>query len=143
MQSCSPLSPAPAATESRGLPPPPAFAMGYSAKGKGAVKRHSGNGNDMFLDLRAIDREAPVKKKSNLSPLATPKVSRSPFASYSSCAEIPSLVLDFLFLGSVHDAQNADFLARNQIMYIMNVSTEQYWSVDKNIVVYPFRSKTP
>lgn len=140
MQSSSPLSssPTPAASESRGMPPPPAFAMGYSAKGKGALKRPGANNNEMFLDLRAIDKETPAKKKNNPSPLVTPKVTRSPFASYSGCAETPSLILDFLYLGNVYDAQNADFLARNQILYIINVSTEQYWSVDKNIVVYPF-----
>jgi hypothetical protein len=43
-------------------------------------------------------------------------------------------VLDFLFLGSVQDAKNVDFLRRNNITLILNVSQEEYYSPDPDRV---------
>lgn len=44
-------------------------------------------------------------------------------------------VLDFLFLGNVHDAKNVEFLRRNNITTIINVSQEEYYSPDPEKVV--------
>ncbi|KAH9584154.1 Dual specificity phosphatase [Trypanosoma melophagium] len=52
--------------------------------------------------------------------------------------EPPTKILDFLFLGGVRDATNAEFLRREGITTILNISREEYWSVDRGIVVYPF-----
>lgn len=73
-----------------------------------------------------------------VSPLSNPSTPKR----RSNCGRgnpLPSKILDFLYLGSVDDAQDARFLSRNNIRYIINVSAEEYWSVDKDIVVYPFR----
>ncbi|CUF99777.1 unnamed protein product [Bodo saltans] len=43
-------------------------------------------------------------------------------------------VLDFLFLGSVQDAKNVEFLRRNNITLIINVSQEEYYSPDPDRV---------
>lgn len=40
----------------------------------------------------------------------------------------PTKILDFMFLGNVYDANNVDFLTRNNIRTIINVSTEEYFS---------------
>nr|CCC48099.1 putative dual-specificity protein phosphatase [Trypanosoma vivax Y486] len=50
----------------------------------------------------------------------------------------PSKILDFLFIGSVSDATNAEFIRRENIVTILNVSREEYWSVNDNVVTYSF-----
>ncbi|RNF27058.1 dual-specificity protein phosphatase [Trypanosoma conorhini] len=52
--------------------------------------------------------------------------------------EPPTKILDFLFIGGVRDATNAEFLRRENIVTILNVSREEYWSVDRGIVIHPF-----
>lgn len=51
----------------------------------------------------------------------------------------PTQILNFLFLGSVKDAQDPAFLAKHQIRYIINVSQEEYWSVDKRVQIVTFK----
>ncbi|CCW68535.1 unnamed protein product [Phytomonas sp. Hart1] len=51
----------------------------------------------------------------------------------------PSKILDFLYLGSVLDAQDAKFIDQENIQCVLNISREEYWSVDNNVVVYPFK----
>ncbi|KPI90667.1 putative dual-specificity protein phosphatase [Leptomonas seymouri] len=51
----------------------------------------------------------------------------------------PTQILRFLFLGSVKDAQDSDFLAKHNIRYIINVSQEEYWSVDKRLQIFTFK----
>ncbi|CAD2217015.1 protein-tyrosine phosphatase [Angomonas deanei] len=100
-------------------PPVPAFALAYSSK-------KSANAEN-WADLRS--GESPTSSKKN---------TRS--TNYSNNRnEPPSLILDFLYLGGVNDARDAVFLESNNVKYIINVSTEEYWSVNKDIVVYPFR----
>lgn len=47
-------------------------------------------------------------------------------------------ILEFLFLGSVNDAQNETFLAENNIRTIVNLSQERYWLKDPSTRVFFF-----
>lgn len=51
----------------------------------------------------------------------------------------PTQILNFLFLGNVRDAQDPSFLAEHDIRYIINVSQEEYWSVDKRVQIVTFK----
>lgn len=50
----------------------------------------------------------------------------------------PSRILDFLYLGSVEDATDIDTLRKYHITTILNISEEEYWCPDRNVVVHPF-----
>lgn len=70
----------------------------------------------------------------------TPSGSATPLLRSMGRGNVPaSKILDFLHLGSVHDAQDVNFLSRNDIAFIINVSTEEYWAANENVVVYTFR----
>lgn len=69
-------------------------------------------------------------------PLAEQRASVPLFSSRG--CDPPSKILDFLFIGGVSDATNAEFLRRENIVTILNVSREEYWSVDRNTVIHPF-----
>lgn len=66
------------------------------------------------------------------------EVGTAPAPSSSSCEPPPSLILDFLYLGGVSDARNAEFLARENITTILNISTEEYWCPFNGIAVHSF-----
>ncbi|CBZ24043.1 putative dual-specificity protein phosphatase [Leishmania mexicana MHOM/GT/2001/U1103] len=87
------------------------------------------------VDLRALD-PSPCPSRGSLSPLRSGHVHRRG----SRCEDAPATqILEFLYLGSVKDAQDAAFLARHQIRYIINVSQEEYWSVDKKVQIFTFK----
>ncbi|PWV15188.1 putative dual-specificity protein phosphatase [Trypanosoma cruzi] len=68
-----------------------------------------------------------------------PYSSLGKISSFSTCGrEPPTKILDFLYIGGVRDATNAEFLRRENIVTILNVSREEYWSVDRSIVIHPF-----
>lgn len=48
-------------------------------------------------------------------------------------------ILPFLYLGSVKDAQDPVFLATHNVRYIINVSQEEYWSVDKRVQIFTYK----
>lgn len=50
----------------------------------------------------------------------------------------PSRILDFLYLGGVEDATDIDTLRKYHITTILNISEEEYWCPDRNVVVHPF-----
>jgi dual specificity phosphatase 12 len=54
-------------------------------------------------------------------------------------AAAPTKILEFLYLGSVKDAQDPAFLSAHHIRYIINVSQEEYWSVDKRVQIFTFK----
>lgn len=87
------------------------------------------------VDLRALDT-SPCPSRGSRSPLRSgPSHRRS-----SRVEDVPpTQILDFLFLGSVKDAQDAGFLAKNKIRYIINVSQEEYWSVDTKVQIFTFK----
>lgn len=49
-----------------------------------------------------------------------------------------SQILPFLFLGGIGDAHDIEFLKRNNVTTIVNVSTEKYWGVYPLAVVHSF-----
>lgn len=53
-------------------------------------------------------------------------------------SEPPSRILDFLYLGTVKDATDLQTLQHYHITTILNISEEEYWCPDRNIVVHPF-----
>ncbi|KAK7201833.1 dual-specificity protein phosphatase [Novymonas esmeraldas] len=87
------------------------------------------------VDLRALDT-SPCRSRESRTPRRCGGGRES-----RSCAEdVPATqILDFLFLGSVRDAQDGDFLAKHQIRYIINVSQEEYWSVDAKVQIFTFK----
>ncbi|CCW60195.1 unnamed protein product [Phytomonas sp. EM1] len=80
------------------------------------------------LDLRSLYIDIS-RTRNGVSSQLTPSSGRVP----------PSKILDFLYIGSVLDAQDAKFIERENIRCVLNISREEYWSVDNNIVVYPFK----
>lgn len=121
-----------------GGPPTPAFVRAYASfhSGRAGKKRFYNSDSADILDLRSVLGAPDSLTRASRSPLATPNgtVFRT-----SGRVDQASKIADFLFLGSVNDAQDPVQLARNHIRYIINVSNEEYWTVDKNVVVYPFR----
>ncbi|RNF08842.1 dual-specificity protein phosphatase [Trypanosoma rangeli] len=69
-------------------------------------------------------------------PRCSPAKRMSSFSSWG--CEPPTKILDFIFIGGVRDATNAEFLRRENVVTILNVSREEYWSVDRGIVIHPF-----
>ncbi|GET86139.1 dual-specificity protein phosphatase, putative [Leishmania tarentolae] len=87
------------------------------------------------VDLRALD-PSPCPSRGSRSPLR----SGHGHQRGSRCEDVPATrILEFLYLGSVKDAQDAGFLAAHHIRYIINVSQEEYWSVDKKVQIFTFK----
>ncbi|KAG5485739.1 hypothetical protein LSCM1_07150 [Leishmania martiniquensis] len=112
--------------------PQNALFMLASAMGGGAS---TGVASSQVVDLRALD-PSPCPSRASRSPLRScPGQQRC-----SLYEDVPATqILNFLYLGSVKDAQDAAFLAKHQIRYIINVSQEEYWSVDKKVQIFTFK----
>ncbi|CAJ1005949.1 putative Dual specificity phosphatase, catalytic domain containing protein [Leishmania naiffi] len=94
----------------------------------------TGTNNSQVVDLRALDPSPCPSRESHSPPQSG---SRHHLGLRSE--DVPATqILDFLYLGSVKDAQDAAFLAKHQIRYILNVSQEEYWSVDKKVQIFTF-----
>ncbi|KAG5485067.1 hypothetical protein CUR178_08037 [Leishmania enriettii] len=95
----------------------------------------AGTAGSHVVDLRALD-PSPCASRESRSPLrCEPPHQRCSLSEDVSATQ----VLNFLYLGSVKDAQDAAFLAKHQIRYIINVSQEEYWSVDKKVQIFTFK----
>ncbi|TPP49139.1 Dual specificity phosphatase, catalytic domain family protein [Leishmania donovani] len=112
--------------------PQNALFMLANSMGGGATPATAGS---QVVDLRALD-PSPCPSRGSRSPLRSCHVHERG----SRCEDVPATqILEFLYLGSVKDAQDAAFLARHQIRYIINVSQEEYWSVDKKVQIFTFK----
>nr|CCC90659.1 putative dual-specificity protein phosphatase [Trypanosoma congolense IL3000] len=128
--------------ETKALPSAPLLAQG-SAPGthnRPIGRRHHHFTDDNVVDLRCVggdvDRCVDAGFHRGGSPAgSSPTV---PHCRPSHGVSPPTRILDFLFLGSVKDATNAEFLRRENIVTILNVSREEYWSVDSGITIHPF-----
>lgn len=93
-------------------------------------------GNGYVVDLRDQRSRDPAGTDPSSS-------SAAPHAAGNSAAgpedQPPSKILDFLFLGSVNDVLDREFISQNNIGFIINVSNTEYWSPYPNVVVYPFK----
>eukprot|EP00796_Vickermania_ingenoplastis_P011407 gene11407-7912_t len=69
---------------------------------------------------------------------ATASATGSPQPSRAEQREPPSRILDFLYLGAVEDAKDAEFLASAHVSTILNISTEEYWCPAADVLVRPF-----
>lgn len=105
--------------EKRGRPQNALLALASSMGDGAAVSTN-------VVDLRCLDTASPqVSYKHNIRTVNE---------------EVPpTQILSFLYLGSVRDAQNPDFLAKHNIRYIVNVSQEEYWSVDKRVQIVTYK----
>ncbi|ORC86415.1 putative dual-specificity protein phosphatase [Trypanosoma theileri] len=102
-----------------------------SSRGSGHRLMHSSSSNGKHRK----QQQSPQSRLSLISPCR----GHGPLhCSTSGGYEPPTKILDFLYLGGVRDATNAEFLRREGITTILNISREEYWSVDRSIVVYPF-----
>ncbi|KAG5498499.1 hypothetical protein JKF63_02785 [Porcisia hertigi] len=112
----------------------PQNALYMLARGMG-IGASGGIGSSQVVDLRALDPSPCPSRESRSPMLSGPGHPRDLRAE-----DVPATqILDFLYLGSVKDAQNAEFLAEHQIRYIINVSQEEYWSVDKKVQIFTFK----
>lgn len=50
----------------------------------------------------------------------------------------PSRITDFIYVGAVEDAQDADFLSSHNITTIINISSEVYWCPVESVSVHSF-----
>ncbi|CBH11365.1 dual-specificity protein phosphatase, putative [Trypanosoma brucei gambiense DAL972] len=124
------------------FPPPPAFLRGNNSirTGKRVGRLHHHFTDENVVDLRSIETGVECStrmghSRSNTAAEDPPLRARRRIPHGSNP---PTKILDFLFLGGVSDATNPEFLRRENIVTILNVSREEYWSVDKGITIHPF-----
>lgn len=119
------------AKEKKKKTPMPRNALQMLAGSGGGAPPHQSH----VVDLRALD-PSPCGPSGSRSPRSSDGTRRV----LSRNEDPPATqILDFLYLGTVKDAQDADFLARHHVRYIINVSQEEYWSVDKKVQIVTFR----
>ncbi|KPA74795.1 putative Dual-specificity protein phosphatase [Leptomonas pyrrhocoris] len=105
--------------EKKGRPQNALFSLASTFNGGEPVRAN-------VVDLHSLDPTAPqlISKRGN----------------GAAAEDVPATqILSFLYLGSVKDAQDPDLLAKHGIRYIINVSQEEYWSVDKRLQVFTFK----